>query len=269
MNGFKRFINWLKALFNHGMDKLEDPEIMLDQAKRDMTQCLLDNREKAVQAIAQKNRLERMVEEAREKSELLERYAEQALKSGNRDLAKSFLAQKATHDKATVGFAEALEGAKEVVESVKVAIKRQEEQVRQKAAEALALKAQWKQAQIQSSITKSLEGLTFENQYESSFNEAKGRIEEKQAEAKARQEMFGESLVGKTWELENQVADTEADQALAELEQRLGLATSTTASVDGELEKLEQQIAVGGMPTTPNLDGLTPTNGSREQHVSP
>ena len=60
-----------------------------------------------------------------------------------------------------------------------------------------AMKAQWKQAQVQSSISKALEGLTFENQYEGSFASAKEKIQEKQAEAAARQEMMAGSLHGK------------------------------------------------------------------------
>ena len=40
-----RFINWLKGLFNKTMDKLEDPEMMLEQAKRDMQVALQSNQD--------------------------------------------------------------------------------------------------------------------------------------------------------------------------------------------------------------------------------
>src|SRR5207302_8845799 len=52
----RRLFDWIKALFNRAMDKVEDPDIMLDQARRDMQAGLIANREKAVQAITQKNR---------------------------------------------------------------------------------------------------------------------------------------------------------------------------------------------------------------------
>lgn len=94
----KRFFAWLRALFNRGMDKLEDPEIMLDQARRDMQQALTANREKAVQAIAQKNRLQGMLDEQERKAQQLEQQAVMALKQGNRDLARQFLREKATTD---------------------------------------------------------------------------------------------------------------------------------------------------------------------------
>ena len=117
---------------------------MLDQARRDMQQALVANREKAVQAITQKNRLQGMLEEANKKSTTLESNAVVALKQGNRELAQSFMREKMTNDAVIVQLQESYNKAAAVVDSVKVAIKRQEEEVRKKTAEALALKAQWK-----------------------------------------------------------------------------------------------------------------------------
>ncbi|MBS1723785.1 MAG: PspA/IM30 family protein [Armatimonadetes bacterium] len=253
----KRFFAWLRAIFNRGMDKLEDPEVMLDQARRDMTQALVANREKAVQAITQKNRLQQMLDEATRKANQLEQQAAAALKSGNRDLARGFLREKATNDATIETLKTTLAQAVETVEQVKVAIKRQEEEVRKKTAEALALKAQWKQSQIQSSITKALEGLTFENEYEGSFAAARDKIADKQAEAAARQEMFSGSVQGKMMSMEDQAMDMAADEELKKLEEKLGLSTpvatateTTTAAapqsdVEAELDELEKRLQQG------------------------
>lgn len=251
----KRFFAWLKAIFNRGMDKLEDPEIMLDQARRDMTQALVSNREKAVQAITQKNRLQGMLDEAVRKAAQLENQAAAALKTGNRDLARGFLREKATSDATIETLKTTLAQAVETVENVKVAIKRQEEEVRKKTAEALALKAQWKQSQIQSSITKALEGLTFENEYEGSFAAAREKIADKQAEASARTEMFSGSIQGKTMAMEDQAMDLAADEELRKLEEKLGLATAAPSTsvtteagatnIDAELDALEKRLQQG------------------------
>ena len=169
----KRFFRWLKALFNRTMDNLEDPDIMLDQARRDMQEALVQNREKAVQAITQKNRLQQM-------------------------------------------------------------------------------KAQWKQAQIQTSISKALEGLTFESEYEGSFAAAKEKIQDKQAEAAARSEMMAGSLQGKLMQMEDQAMDYAAEAELKKLEEKLGLATpgevalkepaAKVDDIEAELEKLEDRL---------------------------
>ncbi len=253
----KRFFAWLRAIFHRGMDNLEDPELMLDQAKRDMQSALSSNREKAVQAITQRNRLQRMYDESVAKSTQLEGQAATALKNGNRDLARQFLREKANVDATIESLKPTLAAASETVEQVKVAIKRQEEEVRRKTAEALALKAQWKQAQIQDAIGKTLSGLTFENEYEGSFAAARDRIADKQAEASARNEMMAGSLSGKMMQMEDQAMDFAADEELRKLEEKMGLgapmSTETVenatpvdeSAVDSELDALEKRLNQG------------------------
>jgi phage shock protein A len=222
-----RFFNWVKALFNRTMDRVEDPDIMLDQARRDMQGALIANREKAVQAITQKNRLASMLDEVKKKSAALESQATMALKQGDRDTATVFMREKMNNDQVVTQLQSSYDQAAATVEQVKVAIKRQEEEVRKKTAEALALKAQWKQAQIQTSISKALDGLTFENQFEG-FGAAQERIREMQSEASARQEMMGSSMQGKVMAMEDKARDLEAESELDRLEERLGLRPAST-----------------------------------------
>ena len=234
----RRFFRWVKALFNRGMDRLEDPDIMLDQARRDMQETLIANREKAVHAITQKNRLQGMFDDMSKKSASLEGQATMALQQGKRDLARQFIREKASTDSTITTLKASLDQATIAVDQVKVAIKRQEEEVRRKTAEALAMKAQWKQAQIQNSISKALEGLTFENQLES-FGAAAERIKEAQSEASARQEMMAGSLQGQVMELEDHAMDMQAESELQKLEERLGMRPKPVAV------EQTQQVALG------------------------
>ena len=240
----KRFFNWFKAIFNRTMDKVEDPDIMLDQARRDMQGALIGNREKAVQAITQKNKLSAMLEEAKKKSATLEAQASTALKQGNREMATVFMREKMNNDALITQLQGSYDQAAGTVEQVKLGIKRQEEEVRKRTAEALALKAQWKNAQIQSSISKALEGLNFETEFDSgSFGAAKDRIATAQGEAAARQEMLGTSFSGRMMAMEDQARDAEAESELDRLEERLGMRPAT-APVQ------TQTVSVGG-PTPP------------------
>jgi phage shock protein A len=223
----KRFINWLKGLFNRTMDQLEDPEIMLDQAKRDMQTALQQNQEKAVQAITQKNNLEAMLNEQKRKSESLENQATMALKQGKREIATQLMREKMNVDASVAQLQLSYEQALATVEQIKVGIKRQQEGVRKKTSEAMVLKTQWKQAQIQNSISKALDGLTFENQFEG-FGAVSEKIREKQSEAAARQELQNESLSMKMMGLEDASRDLEAESELEKLEQRLGMKPATT-----------------------------------------
>lgn len=257
----KRFINWIKALFNRAMDKVEDPEIMLDQARRDMQAALIANREKAVQAITQKNRLQGMLEEANKKSTTLEQNAVMALKQGNRELAQQFMREKMTNDAVITQLNESYNKAAAVVESVKVAIKRQEEEVRKKTAEALALKAQWKQAQIQNSITKALDGLTFENEFES-FGAASERIKMMQSEADARQEMHSDSIQGKLMTMQDKAMDYEAEAELQKLEERLGMKAAAPAAE--ETQTVSVSATNGQPPASPTEEAKLQSEADKQ-----
>jgi len=251
-----RFFNWIKALFNRGMDQLESPDMMLDQARRDMQGALIANREKAVQAITQKNRLQSMLDDAKKKSAELEARATMALKQGDRDLATQFMREKMNNDASVTTLQQSYDAAAQTVEQVKVAIKRQEEEVRKKLGEALALKAQWQQAQIQNSITNALDGLTFENQFEG-FGAAQEKIRNAQSEAAARQEMFGQSLQGKIMTMEDKARDLEAESELDKLEERLGLRAAPASSVD-----TTQTVSVSAGSGAPGAPGVPATGGA-------
>ena len=138
------------------MNKLEDPDLMLEAARRDMQDTLRANKEKAVHAIAQRNNLAAMVEDLERKSANLENQAVMAVKQGNRELARQLLREKANYQNSLESLKTSLATASQTVDVVKVAIRQQEEQVRRKTAEALAMKAQYKQAQIENSINKAL-----------------------------------------------------------------------------------------------------------------
>ncbi len=253
-----RFFNWIKALFNRTMDKVESPDIMLDQARRDMQNALIANREKAVQAITQKNRLQGMLDEAKKKSAELEARATMALKQGDRELATQFMREKMNNDASVTTLQQSYDSAAATVDQVKVAIKRQEEEVRKKTGEALALKAQWKQAQIQNSISKALDGLTFENQFEG-FGAAQEKIREAQSEASARQEMFGSSLQGKILTMDDKARDMEAESELDKLEERLGLKAAPAPAVQET-----QSVGVGGAPAAAAANGVTASEAEKQ-----
>ena len=248
-----RFFNWIKALFNRMMNKLEDPDLMLEAARRDMQDTLRANKEKAVHAIAQRNNLAAMVEDLERKSANLENQAVMAVKQGNRDLARQLLREKANYQNSLESLKTSLATASQTVDVVKVAIRQQEEQVRRKTAEALAMKAQYKQAQIENSINKALEGFTTEAQF-GTFEAAAERIREAKSEAAARQELMAESIHGKVMQMEDKAVDYAAEEELRRLEERLGMASpveettltnQSAGDVEAELAELENKMNQG------------------------
>jgi phage shock protein A len=254
---FKRFFRYLRALIMGKLDQLEDPQVIIDEALREMKENQIKNRERAVQAATERNKLKDLVDKEEKMTANLERQAEISLQQGNRELARQCLREKAQHDATLQNLRVSLKQAEDAVEAVKTAIRREEERFRVKTAEALALKANMKQAQIQIQINKALDSLQSDETAQS-WDRAEERIRSMQAEAQARAEIASQSISSKIAQMEDVQVDAESEKALQEMEARLGLtqttpvttATQTSAAttgaqesdIDRQLRELEQRL---------------------------
>jgi len=119
-NPFSRAWRYLRALISGKLDQWEDPEIILNEAVREMKDNQIKNRELAVQAITQKNNLQAEVDKNERMVAEFERKATLALQSGNRELAKQFLKEKALYDQTLQSMRGNLAAASEASEKVKI-----------------------------------------------------------------------------------------------------------------------------------------------------
>jgi phage shock protein A len=253
---FKRLLNLIKSWFGAGVSALEDPELLLQQAQEDMRALHAKNRERAVKAITQKNQLQQMVDETQKTVTSLESKAELALKRGDRDLALQLLKEKQSYEQTLQLTRGQLESAIETAEAVKQAIKREEEKIRQKTAEALALKAQWQNSKIQIEMNKALEGMQTIDDTSNAFGRASAKIKQTNSEMLARTELSKGTVNSRIEQLNVAEGDLAAENELAALESKLGLTSTTVAptatktetdtSVMSELERLEARIGGNG-----------------------
>lgn len=261
-NPFVRAWRYMKALINGNLDKWEDPEIILNEAVRDMKENQIKNRELAVQAITQKNNLQAEVDKEERLVAEYERKATIALQSGNRELAKQFLKEKALHDGTLNSMRTNLASATEASEKVKQAIKQEEERIRVRTSEALAMKANMKQAQIQIKINKALESFQFGN-VDDQWNAANERIRGLQSEASARGEILNGTIESKMRDMEVSQMDVEAERQLAELETKMSLGSSPASNYT--TNNVQQMQTLGGGVTSGNgasANGSAASNGS-------
>lgn len=254
---WKRLVALFKSWFGKGLDALENPDVLLDQAKRDMQEMHARNRERAVVAITQKNNLQNQVDDLQKTVDNLQAKAEFALKRGDRELALQLLKEKQSYEQSLTSARETLAQAIETAEAVKISIKREEEQIRQKTAEALALKAKWKQAQIQAEMEKQLQGMGQWEDANNVFAQAKTKINTKLNEAKAMNELGQTNVESRLRQLEVTENDVVAQNELEALEAKLGLSAPITQSVaaptneiEAELARLEQKVGGSGGTTT-------------------
>lgn len=267
---FGRIWRYLRALFLGKLDQLEDPEVLLQEAQREMRENMAANRQRAVTAITQKNNLKAMLDEQEKRVATLQAQAEMAVKKGDRDLARRILSEKMTFEETMGQTKVSYDQAVEASEAVKVAIRRQEETVRQRTAEALAKRAQWKQSQIQIEIDKALNGLTFEDE-SSAWERANEKIRTAQSEASARAELAQAGIQAKIAQLQDDTKDAMAEKALQELEQKMGVSSTEPQAtvqvgqggddIDKQLADLESKLGTAPATETP---AETPAQESSE-----
>lgn len=256
-NPFKRFWRYLMALFSGKLDQWEDPEVIINEAVREMRENQIRNRELAVQAITQKNNLQAEVEKEERLIADLEKKAQTALLGGNRELAKQFLREKLQHEQTLTDMRASLAQAIEAAEKVKTAIKLEEDRIRQKTAQALALKAKMKQAQIEIKINKALDQFQFSSN-EQQWGAVEERIRSMQSEASARAEIANTSIDARVRELEVSQMDAQAEQELAELEAKMAVGNTTANNYVTSNQQQVQTVSTastnGANPAETDLD---------------
>ena len=143
----ERFWSYIKSLMSGGLDKRENPELLLEQAQNAMREAQAQNRMRAVEAVTAKNYLQQQVKDTQKRIDNLSEKADAAEKRGDLALAQSLRRERDRFQKSLDTMETQLARAIEISERVKNSIQREEEKIREKTAEALALKAQWRNTQ--------------------------------------------------------------------------------------------------------------------------
>jgi len=222
-----------------GVEKAEDPEVILAEAQESMRRELAKAKENAVVAIAQRNQLRQMLAENQEQAARLESQARSALKAGQEDLARQLLVEKGNYDTTIAQLQKQLEQAEVMATTVKESIRKMDQQVRQKAAERLALIAGWKQAQIQEKLNRALSGISMDGQNEA-WERAENKVRELQSKSEARLELAQSGLQEQMSKLEVHVATEKADEELLKLKAEMGMLPAETST--NETQEPQQTV---------------------------
>jgi phage shock protein A len=192
----------------------DDAEILLQLAQSQMREAQAKNRERAVQAITQKNNLQALVDQTQKMVTRLEERAETARQADDLDLEQGLLAERGQYLLTLTQTQASLASAIETTEAVKTAMRREEERIRAQTAQALAMKAQQRQALIELAIEKSRLGMT--TSYASDlFDRAQAKIQQ----AQARRDLM--ARVRQTAEVLEAAAEEAAHNGDAALSRRL------------------------------------------------
>ncbi|MBI3910530.1 MAG: PspA/IM30 family protein [Armatimonadetes bacterium] len=234
----------IKGWFLIGVEKAEDPEVILAEAQESMRREVERAKENAVIAIQQRNLLRNMLQQQENKAAELEALARQALRSGKEDVARQLLVERGSYQQQIEGLRQQLEQAEQAAEAVKVSIQRMEQQVRQRAAERLAMVARWKQAKIQEQLNRALSGISLEG-HEEAFRRAEEKVQSLQAKADARLELAKGGIQEEIAQLHAGTASAAANEELERLKAEMGIGP---AEVDQALEQIKAEAAADTTP---------------------
>ncbi len=95
---FQRINDVMTANINDLIDRVEDPERMVKQIIREMEEHIRASKQGVLDAMTSEKKLRKEVEHHRQQSETWRQQAEDALRDGEENLARSALARKKEHD---------------------------------------------------------------------------------------------------------------------------------------------------------------------------
>ena len=221
-----RFTSIIKANINELLDKAEDPEKMVDQYLRELSEDLAEVKEATAGVMAEEKRCQRALRENEDKADHYEGLAKAALRQGNEDDARAFLAKKETLSGEHEGLKAAYDAAHDNADKMRKMHDKLVDDIEQLNARKNTIKAKAAVAKTQDRVTELTSGV------------GKGRGSDARAafdrmEAKA-DEMLDRSnaRVELNEEPEDRTAKLEAKYAAA----------GVNARIDDELERLKAEI---------------------------
>jgi phage shock protein A len=224
MGIFARLARLIQSNINALISSSEDPEKMLHQLIRDMTEQLALAKKQVAGAIADEKRLARQVENERGTASEWEKKAMLAVRANNDALAKEALARKKEHGSLAAQLQDQWQKQKAAVDQLKLALRALNNKIEEAKRKKGVLIARKKRAEAQKQIHETMSGLKNASAFEA-FEEMAGRIEQMEAEAEASaeitEEFTGDILAHKFAELETTQG---SEDELLDLKRKMGLA---------------------------------------------
>ena len=129
MSIFSRLFKIGQAKANQAIDKMEKPEVMLEQAIRDQTKAIAEARQKIQAVIATERQTRAMVMKQKDEQNNWTKRAEQALGAGNEELATKALVRAEEHERNAGSLEPQWEAQRKETESLKAALKGMENEL--------------------------------------------------------------------------------------------------------------------------------------------
>lgn len=221
MAGFlSRVAGIFKSNAHAVLDRLEDPEKLIEQTVRDMQQQLGQAKTAVASAIASERRLKKELDENARRSEMWEQKAMQALTAGNEELAKKALERKKEHDDIVGSLKPQWDTAQQTADKLKTQLRSLDGKIEQARRKRNTIIARHKAAQAQQKIQSTLSTCSNTSAFDT-FARMEEKVSELEANASAQEELADE-FSGDTLEKEfSTLEDQSVDGDLAALKAKM------------------------------------------------
>lgn len=221
-NLFYRFVRVGKANLNNLLNKVEDPEIVLDQAVNDMQKDLVKVRQSYAEVSATVNRMRKQVANAEQESDEWYRKAQLALERGEEELAREALTMRQAKVDLCDGMIPQIQQQEVAIENLRGSMEELEMRITEAKSQKEQLVARARMAKTSTKVNDMLSGVSDGSSSMAAFDRMKEKVESLEAEAEVTSEMArlpGSSSAGRS--LEDKFAllegGSKVDDALEEL----------------------------------------------------
>ena len=211
----------LRRIFNSNindlLDRVEDPEKILNQLLEDMQHELKEVKIQVAAAIRDANKFEAQYKENLESAEKWEKRAIVFIQNGDDVRAKEALRRKRSADDLAAGFREQFEAQQESVSVLKDGLATLEQKIEEAKSKRALLIARQRRAEAERTIHQTVSGMS-DSSALNAFDRMQDRVLDAEAEAEALSEMRQPSLEDEFDKLDKK---DEIDDELAKLKARL------------------------------------------------
>lgn len=225
MSIFSRIFKVGEAGVNKVIDKLEDPEIMLEQAIRDKEKQIKESKKAVQGCVATEKQTKALLDKEIESKKTWELKAEQALKAGKEELALKAVERSTEHEKKSATLEANWKRQKTDVDKLKEQINKLEDELAEYKRNKDFIIAQSKAAEAKKDIYEAKAKISKKYDTENLMERMKAKAERVSYEADAAEEMSeegGDSLEKEFESLGATTASSEAQDKLAALKSKLG-----------------------------------------------
>ncbi|WP_188453412.1 PspA/IM30 family protein [Virgibacillus oceani] len=216
---FKRVSTVVSSELNAMLDKAEDPVKMLDQFMRDMAEDIREVEAAVAKQIANEKMLKRKADDAQAMVDKRQKQAEQAIESGNEDLARRALQDKKEHEGQAALLKESWERAKADSDLVRNKLEEMKKEYQQMKLKKDSLKARAESAKTRTKMNRTMSSIGSDSSRQG-FERMEEKVMRFEAEAETSEDL---SRASRT--LDDEFEDLEkndVDDELAALKKKMG-----------------------------------------------